>query len=439
MIAVALGALLAAQDNLLLLVADDLGTDYVACYQEGPPDRQPPTPALDRLAEFGVRFSHAYAYSSCSPSRAALITGRFGFRTGIGSALKNDEGSPLPFGEITLAEVLEEVGYHSVFFGKWHLGFHRQFPYDPVVQGWQFFAGTRSNIGNYHSFLMLRSSETWAVPAVRVNQYSSEALTDRTIAAVSALPEPWFVTVSYHAPHRPFHTPPPHLHGYGAVTDEQLQFEATVESLDHEIGRLLRAPTLDWDRTTVVFLGDNGTTASRVFFAPGDVEKSKGSLTEAGVRIPLLVAGSAVRGRGRVSAALVNVTDIFGLALDLAGIAAAPAGTGEDAVSFLDVLQNPGSPGRRSWVYSEVFLERDGQSRDEQLVRGPRYKLIQNNPLGVFEFHDFADHHQDSTTRTLVCAGDATDAGYRECRRELEPEARQELRRLRQVLETVRD
>ena len=151
--ALLLGALLplgaAAQQNVLIVIADDLGVDQLRVYDAG--DDAPSTPTINALASQGVVFRNAWANPICSPSRAALQTGRHGFRTGVGWLIDSDLPA-LPLAEITLPELLDrgtDSGWEHALIGKWHLGNGNVGGnLNPNLQGYDHFSGT---LGNFTS------------------------------------------------------------------------------------------------------------------------------------------------------------------------------------------------------------------------------------------------------------------------------------------------
>ena len=423
--------------NVLLLIADDLGNQSVGIYDEGPPEDQPPTPTLDRLARSGVWFGNAYANPICSSTRATIFSGRYSFRTGIGNNVKGERERGLAPEVTTLPEVLSHAGYQCALVGKWHLGWSVSERALPIQHGWQWFTGTERNLPDHFRMEWYRASSNRQDPPLDISAYSASYTTDRALDLLHHLPSPWFVTVSYHAVHGPEHVPPPHLHDYGTVVDPDLRYLAMVQALDTEIGRLLASPDLDWRRTLVIFLSDNGARAERVQFQPGDVERAKGTVSEAGTNVPLIVSGFGVVPGGGQTTALVNTTDLFATCLDIAGFPGSPVPV-HDSESFAAVLANPADPGPRSWVFSEVFPVPDPERpTDERAVRGARYKLSVEARGGTFEFHDFHTHGQENVERTLLCRDEFSDEGFARCREQLDPGARRELRRLRRALDDL--
>jgi arylsulfatase A-like enzyme len=368
--------------NVLLVVADDLGPEFVACYGLG---ADPPvTPVLDRLAANGIRFDRAYADPVCSPSRACLQTGRHAFRSGVLRALA--PGQPgLRDEELLLPEALAGSGYARALIGKWHLGvLHGQ--RTPNMQGWpHFVGGLDGSVRSYTNWLKVRNGEV-----TTCSHYVTSDEVDEALAWVRAQQRPWLLHLCFHAPHSPFHAPPAGLHrqdlaGRDPAKDPVPFYKAMVEALDHELGRLLQGLGPSLADTNVIFVGDNGAPEQT---APPWVggTRAKGSLYEDGCRVPCIVSGPAVAGRGRTCAAPIHVVDLFPTVLELCGVdpAAAFPDVALDGVSLLPLLRS--EPG---WSRPPVYVEIEGTTYGMgcALLRDD-YKLIR------FYDHRFVPAHE---------------------------------------------
>lgn len=380
----------AAGGNVLLLVADDLGIDASDLYAS--PPRLPTTPAaapmpkLRQLAKKGLLFGNAWATPGCSSTRATIFTGRYGFRTGVGAPLPPEADSPapiLPPTEFGLPSAFVNTPYLLAHIGKWHLS---RGAGDPNDYGWPYFAGpdpsqTSGGIKNY-----FRWPKTVNGVTTTSTVYNTTDVVDETIGRIRAAKaenRPYFIWAAFAAVHAPFHKPPNALHSRdslpanGGVTYRRAYFEAMIEALDTEIGRLLNE--VDLNTTTVIFLGDNGTPAE-VTAAPYLPDHAKLSVYEGGVRVPLLIAGAQVAARGRKAAGLAGTVDLFPTILQLAGIdpqTALPVGTVIDGVSLLPVLASrSGSGSVRPFAYAETFpLAFDADY--SRAIRTSRFKLIE--------------------------------------------------------------
>jgi arylsulfatase A-like enzyme len=374
--------------NVLILLADDLGVDYIACYKEG--SNPAKTPHIDGLAARGVLFRNAWANPLCSPTRSCLMTGRYGFRTGVGHLVGGgrgrgrrgggDTGAPLGK-ELTLPKFLDAAksSYAHALVGKWHLGGGDRGPNDA---GWSHFAGLlRGALGrsSYFNWSRTVNGETAQSTKYATTQHVDDAL--EFIRASEKKQKPWFCMVTFIAPHSPFHQPPDDLHT-GDVNamegrDTVARYRAMVEALDMEVGRLLKQLGPGLARTNVIFMGDNGTPRGvvRPPFRDGD---AKGTIYEGGVNVPLIVAGPVVKGDPRESAALVGAVDMYSSVAELCGVDVAkdyPEDRKLDSRSFVPHLKSADHAPVRTTVFTEIFRG-DYNRAGYAAIRDERFKLI---------------------------------------------------------------
>ena len=370
--------------NILLIIADDLGKDQIGAYADGEDDGRPATPHIDRLAAEGVRFENAYSNPACSPTRATILTGRYSFRHGIGHAIKyNQDAIGLSLDEVSIPEMLDSGGvrYDHSQVGKWHLSvFLGEGLSDPLRQGFNWSAGPITNVGNYFRWRKQVNGER-----KRTSGYLTTDTTDDAIARANEMAEPWFMWLAYNAVHGPYHVPPKRIGRTDTGSSEIGMYRAMVESLDAEIGRLLSS--MDGDvraNTIVIFVGDNGTPATVI--RSNRRIPAKGTTNEAGINVPMIVAGPLVpeAGRGRVCDALVNTTDIYATVADIAGVelaGALPAGRRLDSFSMVPLLKDPsGGKSIRRYAYAERFKPNGPPPYDfrQQAIRDARWKLMRD-------------------------------------------------------------
>ena len=369
------GADVGARPNIVLILADDLGWADVGCNGGDLVE----TPAIDRLASEGVRFTQAYAPAPvCSPTRAAILTGKAPARLQItiwseGAAqgpgrrkLVAAESLPdLPHEEATLAEHLRSAGYLTALVGKWHLG---DADHAPETQGFDV------NIGGTHwgapqtFWWPYRGagrfgSEYRYVPHLefgREGEYLTDRLTDEAIRVIDhARSEdfPFFLDLAHHAPHTPIEAKPDRV----AAAEGRLRpemdhrnpvYAAMVTSLDESVGRIiehLRVKGLD-KNTIVVFTSDNGgyigvdRKAGQAVPVTNNapLRSGKGSCYEGGLRVPLIVRWPGLTGAGRTCDEPVVLTDLFPTLLAAAGVPL-PAGVHCDGLDLAALLADPGS------------------------------------------------------------------------------------------------
>ena len=406
--------------NILLVVGDDIGVDNVGVYQAGPD--LPNTPIIDALASTGVLYRQAWAHPLCTPSRASIQTGLLPFRTELGS-------SPIPGWNLatsflTIPEALDQLGlgYTSATFGKWHLN---DDPFGPNLAGYAHFAGVKANLGTdptaYFAWDKIVNGVEFSTTG-----YITTDTADDAIDWIKTAPEPWFCQVSFNAPHAPLHVPPPSLHSVDLASagpiasDPRPYYRAMVEAMDTEIGRLLANLEGARDRTTVIFIGDNGTS-DLVISPPLDPTHSKGTAFEGGVNVPLIVDGPVVVEGGRESRALVQFTDLFATIVDIATsgtlsmgpppvsttlgapvqspVVPLPFALPEDSISFWSTLRFPAARGSRNFGWAEYFVPNGPQPEKlRRAVRDRRYKVITNIgqldpplPEGVFMYDLYDD------------------------------------------------
>ena len=258
------GALLAGQSsmgrNVLLIIADDLGTTNVGVYGES--ETAPPTPVLDRLSTFGIRFRHCWSMPTCSPTRAALLTGRYGFRTDIMQNVEEDSPIALSLDEVTIPEVVASVDYATGWFGKWHLSNDLNGGHDgPNQAGFDRYAGGFTGaVADYYNWKKIVDGE-----AIQTTNYATTETVDDALDWIGEQEQAWLCCVSFNAPHFPFQAPPDNLHSFDLTgLDPDVEpipfYHAMIEAMDREIGRLLVALQGDGSLqdTLVIFLGDNG-------------------------------------------------------------------------------------------------------------------------------------------------------------------------------------
>ncbi len=395
-----------AARNVLLIIADDFGTDSLGLYN-ATAGATAPTPNLNALAANGVRFANAYACPVCSPTRAALLTGRHGFRTGVGNVVSAAAGNSLAATETTLPKAIAShpaMSIQTASFGKWHLTSG-----GPVVVanapntigGWPHYAGaTGGAITSYTNW-----SKTTNGSTATSNVYATTDAVNDAVAWIQARAlanQRWMAWVAFNAPHTPFHVPPVTLHGYGtAPASNLLKYQAAVEAMDTEIGRLLMA--IDTATTDIIFIGDNGTPGS-VIRPPYTNTQAKDSLYEGGVRVPLLVRGPSVQNPGRTSDALVHAVDVFSTVLELLEVPL--PSTTLDSRSIVPMLADQ-SAGQRSRLFSEKFDQGDA-SVGGRVIRDERYKLIRLR-TGNDEFYDLLLDPAESTNLLATGRAGLTD------------------------------
>ncbi len=397
-----------ASPNILLIIADDYGVDSSTLYNSTNSGATLPlTPNIASLASNGVVFRRAYGNPVCSPTRACLLTGRFGFRTGIGDVVGGTQGA-LSGTEFTLPEAFASgaPAYHLSQFGKWHLS---NGPNSPrTVGGWTNYAGSLIGaLANYTNWDKTVNGTT----TTSANYATTDLVNDATnwIAARGA--NPWFLWVAFNAPHTPLHLPPtnlcPHSASLSGTTADinahpAAYFDAMTEAMDTEIGRLLAALP-NRTNTHIIFLGDNGSVGN-VIQPPFSSTRGKSTLYEGGTHIPLIISGPAVVNPNRTNDTPANMVDIFATILELAGTSVSgsvPANVTVDGQSLLPVLKTNDLTLAR-YAYSELFGSGYSANVSGRALRNAQYKLI-NFTSGTNEFYDLiADPYEKTNLLSTV-------------------------------------
>lgn len=364
--------------NILLVIVDDWGIDSSPVDNLGTPGATfPSMPNLQFLSENGLRFTNAYAQPVCAPTRASIITGRHGFRNGVG----HPTGSgTLPAGELALPEIFaaQNSPYELASFGKWHLGGGVNGP--ATLGGWPEFSGFLTNVADYFDW----SKTTNGTTTDNVTTYATTDQIDDTVSFITAQNSPWFVWLAVFAPHSPYHNPPSDLHDYpefptngnGAVTgaNQRGAYEASLQALDTELGRLLES--VDLTTTNLIILGDNGTPGG-VIQEPYSGDHSKDTLYEGGVRVPMIAIGPDVTLRG-TSSKIVHCVDLFSTILELADIDVDVATSSVEVIdseSLLPILKGQDNSDR--CIVAERHTTALGEvGRTIRMASHPDYKLI---------------------------------------------------------------
>lgn len=419
--------------NILFIIADDLGVEQLSSFGIG--SQTAVTPNLDRLAQQGMSFSNVWSQPICSPTRATLLTGRYGFRTGIGTYtphtdaeeypelenaenggpdlsgfaglsdkpeevyeiasssymhifptffINNDqpENGPFPSGyglkinELGLPAILRnsDAGYDTAAIGKWHLGDYRN--------GW---LQHPANVGfDHYSVNMLNQPESYFGWFENVNGdleqrtgYTPEQKVDDAISWISEQEEdPWLLWLAFNLPHYPHHVP--EVAGLDTSdvdpSDPRSALDVMTSRMDQEIGRLLDAIGEEaMENTIIVFIGDNGTTG-QANDPPFHPERAKFTLYEGGIRVPLIIAGPGIPA-GELSSVMVNSTDLFATIIELSG-SDVPEGLVHDSVSLTPYFADPSAESIRDFMFSDTFYEGSGFEEGVFAIRDDRYKLM---------------------------------------------------------------
>lgn len=376
---------LTQRPNIILIVADDMGYGDLGLFNQGLSH----TPHLDQLAADGLCLSQHYAGAPvCSPSRAALLTGRYPYRTGVFNVHEVLGLDRIAVEEVTLGDCFQQAGYATGYVGKWHNGaLDRR--YHPNARGFAEFAGFCGGWADYYRWRLdyngsVRSSD---------GRYLTDVLTEEAAGFVQRhRQEPFLLCLMYNAPHSPLQAPPALVQryedrGFGPAVATTY---AMIEAMDAGIGRLL--DELDRqglaENTIVLFTSDNGPAFTlRADQVPAGMARdttrfncgfagAKGSVYEGGIRVPMIVRWPAALAAGRSSDALIHFTDWLPTLASMAGIAppaAAPL-DGHDISPLLHGETLQAEP-RRFWQWNSY----DPVANVNAAMRDGDWKLVRPN------------------------------------------------------------
>jgi arylsulfatase A-like enzyme len=381
------GAESAPKPNVIVIVADDLGWTDLGCYGSDYYE----SPHIDELASDGMRFTSNYsACTVCSPTRAALMTGKYPARLRItdwipGQPPENpklivpDFTKQLPYEEVTIAEILRDAGYRAASIGKWHLGGREFYPehhgFDINIAGTD---APQPRPGYFAPYDIETISEG---PA---GEYITDRLGSEAVSFIREhRDEPFFLYLPHFAVHTPIQAKKKQIARHqdrirDGMRHTNAAYAAMIDSLDQSIGRIRQ--TLDElkiaDRTIIIFTSDNGGRVPTTSNAP--LRVGKGSCYEGGVRVPLIVYWPGVTAANSTCDEAVITMDLFPTILEMVGQ------TGKrdsvcDGVTLAPLLRQSGwFPDRALfWHYPHYQHYQQGGTTPYGAIRRGKHKLIE--------------------------------------------------------------
>ena len=367
----------AESPNILFIIADDLGKDAINGFSEG--IIKPNTTNIDVIRNNGISFSNFWSNPTCTPTRASIITGKYGYRTGLKSV-----GDELSISETTLQEYINTQTnnkYASAIVGKWHLSGNNT-TINPEKFGIDYYAGLiRGAVDDYYQWQLSKDGSI-----SQNTEYITEVFTDLSIDWINQQSKPWFMWLAYNAPHTPFHVPPSNMHSQGNLPpytnrlDPVPYYIAAIEAMDFQIGRLLENISEDERNNTImIFIGDNGTP-NQVAQSPYSSSTVKNTLYQGGINVPMFISGNSIS-RSGTDNNLITSTDLFATIAEITGIS-----TNEihDSKSFKSLFTE--SKNIREYQYSELVNGAD----DEWTISNGTYKLIANS-VGKEEMYNLVN------------------------------------------------
>ena len=380
---------MSTKPNFIIFLTDDQGYGDLSCMGS----EQIRTPHLDRLAAEGARFTNWYSNSPvCSPSRAALLTGRYPGNAGVRSILAGHRtASGLPTTTPTVATMLKEQGYQTYMAGKWHLGLadgHR-----PGHHGFDRWYGHLAGCIDYYSHIFYwglnrpgpgigQSHDLWEDDEEIWDNghYFTEAITEKAVSYIRQAQEPFLLYVPFNAPHYPMHAPEKYMARFAHLPWDRQVMAAMLSAVDDGVGAILdELERKGVDKNTCIFFtSDNGPSREIRNWLDGTLDpyyggsagKLKGhkfSLYEGGIRVPAIMHWPGIIPAGRVldgACASMDVTPTI-----LAAAAIDTAGLELDGVNLL-----PYAGGDAALPQRDLCWEQGGQTA---LRRGP-WKLVLN-------------------------------------------------------------
>jgi arylsulfatase A-like enzyme len=355
---------IAKQPNILLIIADDMGLDATPNYNiDG---IKPNMPILQSLMSNGIKFNNLWSYPLCTPTRASILTGKYGFRTEV-----TNVGQNLSSNEQSIQNYLDGMnsGYSHAVIGKWHLSGDISHPNAIGIDEYTGVLG--GGVQSYWNWNLVENMQS-----SKSTEYTTTKFTDLAINWIGSQNQPWFLWLAYNAPHTPFHLPPSELYSQVGLASDQSSIDANplpyylamLEAMDTEMGRLINSMSQEErDNTFIVFIGDNGTPNQVVQTYPN--RRAKNSLYQGGVNVPMVISGKNVERKGVEEEALLSTTDLFAT---IAGIAGSTISEINDSKNFKYMFNAPGIT-VRDYVYSEIG---DDINNLDHTIRNDKYKLM---------------------------------------------------------------
>ena len=317
--------------NIVYILSDDQGWKDVGYHGS-----DIKTPNIDQLAATGTRLEQFYAQPMCTPSRAALMTGRYPFRYGLQTAvIARGHTYGLPTDEWLLPQALKEAGYYTAIVGKWHLG-HADRKYWPRQRGFGYQYGPLIGEIDYFTHEQQEGIVDWYRDNKQLKEpgYSTTLLGNDAVHLIQNhdTSKPLFLYLTFNAPHTPYQAPQEYLDRYKNIADESRRdYAASITAMDDQIGRVLQALEKKGVRenTLIVFQSDNGGTRNKMFAGEratavipcdnGPYREGKGTLYEGGTRVIALVNWPGHIRSGATVDEMIHITDMYPTLTALAG------------------------------------------------------------------------------------------------------------------------
>ncbi|TDB67326.1 sulfatase family protein [Arundinibacter roseus] len=386
-----------SKPNILVILTDDQGFHDVSYY--GTSDLR--TPHIDQLAREGMRFDNFYANSTvCSPTRAALLSGRYQDQVGVPGVIRthadNSWGYLAPQTSLLPAQ-LKKAGYHTAIIGKWHLGL--QSPNTPNEHGFDYFHGWLGDmmddywLHRRHDINYMRKNSQTIDP----KGHATDLFTQWSVDYIQQQAEdaqPFFLYLAYNAPHTPVQPPTEWVQKVKArqpgISPKRAELVALIEHMDDGIGKVIAAlkESGQYTNTLIVFTSDNGGYLPSLA-NNGPTRNGKGSMYEGGLRVPASIVWPGQIKPGSVSDQVNLSMDVYPTLLEVAGITPDVLLNGR---SFLPTLRGQSAPPEERPLY---FTRREGGTdyagQCIYALRLGSWKLLQNTPYEPMELYNLDD------------------------------------------------
>lgn len=404
--------------NILLILTDDQGYHDVSYY--GTKDIK--TPVMDNIAKTGMRFDNFYANCPvCSPTRAALLTGRYQDHVGVPGVIRThpeDNWGYLDPKAQLLPTLLKKAGYHTAIIGKWHLGLES--PNTPTERGFDYFHGWLGDMmDDYYKHrrhdinYMRENARTidppghatdlftqWSVDYIKERAGLRSAKTGSAKAGSTKTKNPFFLYLAYNAPHFPVQPPTDWLQRVRErepdIPAKRAELVALIEHLDHGIGQVIEAlkETGQYENTLIIFTSDNGGHLPSLA-NNGPIRDGKQSMYEGGLRVPTAIAWPGKIKPGTVSGQVNLTMDLFPTLLEVAGVRSDRAIEGR---SFLNTLlgESPNAEPDRSLYFTRREGGADYVGQCSYALRLGDWKLVKNKPFQPLELFNLKDDPRET-------------------------------------------
>jgi len=383
--------------NIIYIMTDDMGYGDLSGYGR----KDYPTPNLDKLAAQGIKFVNAYSAGPlCTPTRTAFMTGRYPAKTPVGlkeplTGNKSDTAFGLTTDYPSIATLMKTAGYQTALIGKWHLGSRSQ--HSPVKNGFDYFFGFRSGASDYISHKGdrrkhdLYENDSLVYP----KGYLTDLFSQKAVAFIRQKHEkPFFLTISYNAPHWPWQGPNDKPYADSANFrngGSPAIYAAMMKSLDDGVGIIMK--TLDDEQlsnqTIVIFTNDNG---GERFSDNGGLSNAKGTLWEGGIRVPAFVRWTGKINPGIITQQVAITMDWTATILSI-GKAQSHPNFSLDGINLLPILT-----GKKKEIQRTLYW-RTFQEKKSEAIRDENWKYLKDE-TGEYLFNLSADPGEKTDLKT---------------------------------------